>query len=135
MTLDKLTQVFDTIATSATAKISAEAMSSEKGGVYCNLMGVNAPRDDIKSIFFLAYSAMGLPYIYEGENWPLAHDDYNLAKQFVILAEEFLEHGKIKSHPATVRSGGLEAIPAGMDDIKRGVISGEKLVYIIGDEK
>jgi hypothetical protein len=135
LTSDNLTQVFDTIATPVTAILSAEAMSSTEGGTYCNLMGVDAPRDDIKSIFFLAYSAMGRPYIYEGEEWPFAPEDYDVAKRFTVVAEELLEQGKITPHPATVRDGGLEAILAGMEDIKNGKISGEKLVYVIGDER
>jgi len=127
--------VFDTIATEATAKLSAEAMSSKKGGIYCNLMDINAPREDIKSIFFLAYTAMGRVFSYEGEDWPLVPGDYDIAKQVIVIAEELLEQGKIKSHPATVRDGGLEAIPAGMEYIRHGRISGEKLVYVIVSEQ
>ena len=135
MTSDNLTQVFDTIATTTTAKIAADAMSSDKGGIYCNLMGVaDAPREDVKTIFFLGYSALGRPFIYEGAEWPFASDDYDLAKRFAVLAEELLEQGKIKPHPATVRNGGLEAILAGIEDIRHGKISGEKLVYVIADE-
>lgn len=110
-------------------------MSSQKGGIYCNLMGVvDAPRDDVKTVFFLGYSAMGRPFIFEGAEWPFAPDDYELATRFAVLAEELLEQGKIKPHPATVRNGGLEAIPDGIEDIRQGKISGEKLVYVIGDE-
>ena len=135
LTSDNLTQVFDTIATATSAKIAAEAISSDKGGIYCNLMGVaDAPRDDVKTIFFLAYSGMGRPYIFEGAEWPFALDDYELVKRFAVLAEELLELGKIKPHPATVRNGGLEAIPAGIEDVRQGKISGEKLVYVIADE-
>ncbi|RDW83429.1 putative zinc-binding oxidoreductase ToxD-2 [Coleophoma crateriformis] len=131
---DDLTLVFDTIATTATAKVSAEAMSSGKGGIYCNLMGVDAPRDDVKSIFYLGYSAMGRPYMFEGEEWPFAPGDYDLAKRFAVVVEGLLEQRLIKPHPVTVRPGGLEAIPAGMQDLKDGKISGEKLVYVIGEE-
>ena len=135
LTADDLTLVFDTIATATTAKISAESMSSVKGGIYCNLMGVDAPRSDVKSIFFLGYSAMGLPFSYEGARWPFSPDDYNLAKRFTVFAEELLEQRKIRPHPATVRDGGLEAIPAGMQDLENGKISGEKLVYLIADSE
>lgn len=98
-------------------------------------MGVDAPRDDIETIFFLAYSAMGRPYIYEGKEWPLVPEDYDLAKRFAILAEDLLEQKLIRPHPASVRDGGLEAIPTGIQDLKEGRVSGEKLVYVLGDEK
>lgn len=103
-------------------------MGSRKGGIYCNLMGVDAPRDDIKSVFFLAYSAMGRPFMYEGEERPLAPEDYEIAKRFTVLAEKLLEQGKIKPHPATVRGGGLAGIPEGVEDLRKGKVSGENLV-------
>ena len=109
-------------------------MASSPGGIYCNLMGVEAPRDDIETIFFLGYTAIGQPFTYEGEDWPLVPEDYELAKRFAILVEDLLEKRMIKTHPATVRDGGLEAISSGMQDIRDGKISGEKLVYIIADE-
>ncbi|KAK9236797.1 protein TOXD [Lipomyces kononenkoae] len=132
-TSDDLTQVFDTIATLETAKISAESMSSRKGGAYCNLMGVDAPREDVKSIFFLGYNAIGEAFYYERKEWPVVPEDYVLAKTFGILAEELLEQGKIQPHPAAVRSGGLGAILSGLEDMKRGKVSGQKLVSIIGN--
>lgn len=97
-------------------------------------MGVELPRADVKSIFFLAYTAMGRSFMYEGAEWPLVPEDYDVAKRFTVLAEALLEQGKIKPHPASVRDGGLAAIPSGIQDIKSGKISGEKLVYIIADE-
>jgi len=135
LTSDDLTQVFDTIATLETAKICAESMSSTKGGVYCNLMGVDAPREDVKSIFFLGYSVSGEVFYFQGQEWPASPEDYELVKMFGTLAEELLEKRKIKPHPAAVRAGGLEAILAGLEDMKQGKVSGEKLVYLIGDEE
>jgi hypothetical protein len=113
--------------------MAADAMSST-GGTYVNLMGVDTPRGDIKSIFFLAYTAMGRAYLYEGESWPVVKRDYDLTKRFVLLAEQLFEQGKIRPHPASVREGGIEAIPEGIEYIRQGQVSGEKLVYIIGEE-
>jgi len=135
LTDDDLTHVFDTIATPDTATICAESMSSGKGGVYCNLMGVDAPREDVKSVFFLGYSVSGEAFHFQGQEWPAVPEDYELAKRFGSLAEELLEQRKIKPHPAAVRDGGLEAIMAGLEDMKGGKVSGEKLVYVIGDEE
>lgn len=126
--------VLDTIDTPETAKLSAEAMSSSKGGIYCNLMGVDSPREDVKSVFFLGYTALGEAYIYDGQEWPIVEKDYEFVKSFMGLAEQILADRKIVPHPAGVRSGGLEGIHEGLDDLKQKRVSGEKLVYIIGDE-
>ena len=109
-------------------------MTSSKEGVYCNLMGVNAPREDVRSIFFLGYSVIGEAFYYEGKEWPVVDEDYELAKTFGTLAEELLAQEKIKPHPAAVRAGGFDAIVAGLEDLKQGRVSGEKLVYVIRDE-
>jgi hypothetical protein len=127
--------VLDTIATPQTAKLSAEAMSSSKGGIYCNLMGVDSPREDVKSVFFLGYTGLGEAYIYEGQEWPVVEKDYDFVKRFMGLAEQILADRRIVPHPAGVRSGGLEGILGGLDDLKKKRVSGEKLVYVIGDEK
>jgi hypothetical protein len=95
-------------------------------------MGVDAPRSDVKSIFFLGYSAFGRPYMFEGQEWPFVENEFEFVKRFVLFMERLLEEGKIKSHPATVREGGLEGIVQGMEDIRLGKISGEKLVYVVG---
>ncbi|TVY75999.1 Protein TOXD [Lachnellula suecica] len=134
LTADKLTLVLDTIATPETAKISAESMSSGKGGIYCNLMGVDSPRSDVESVFFLGYTALGESYMYGGEEWPVVPEDYELVKKFLTLSESLLEEGKIIPHPSAIRHGGLEGILNGMDDLKNKRVSGEKLVYVIGDE-
>lgn len=135
LTSDTLTLVLDTIATPSTAEISTQAMSSSKGGIYCNLMGVDSPRKDVKAVFFLGYTGLGEPYTFSGEEWPVVPEDYELVKKVVALSEGLLREGKIRPHPAAVRAGGLEGILGGMEDLKSKKISGEKLVYVIGKEE
>lgn len=106
-------------------------MSSGKGGVYVNLMGVDSPRHDVEAKFFLGYTALGRPFRYEGKDWPIVPEDYKVATAFGSLAETLLEQERIKPHPAAVREDGLDGILRGMDDMKSGKISGEKLVYMI----
>ncbi|TVY29255.1 Protein TOXD [Lachnellula hyalina] len=134
LTSDTLKLVLDTIATSETAEVSTQAMSSSKGGIYCNLMGVDSPRKDVKAVFFLGYTGLGETYTFLGEEWPVVPEDYELVKKVLALSEGLLEDGKIKPHPAAVRPGGLGGILSGMMDLKNKKISGEKLVYVIGKE-
>lgn len=109
-------------------------MSSSKGGIYCNLMGVDAPREDVKSVFFLGYTALGEAYMFDGKEWPVVEKDYEVVRRLMALAEQLLLERKIVPHPAGVRSGGLDGIVRGLDDLKQKRVSGEKLVYVVGDE-
>lgn len=129
-----MTQVFDTIATPDTAKICGDSFGPKERGHYVNLMGVDCPRDNVESVFFLGYTMLGKPFQYDGVEWPAVPEDYALAKAFGTVVEKLLQQGKLKPHPASVRSGGLEGIQGGLGDMKAKKISGEKLVYIIGNE-
>jgi len=44
-------------------------------------------------------------------------------------AQQLLDEGKIKLHPLRVMSGGFEGVIAGMDLLRKKLISGEKLIY------
>ena len=49
--------------------------------------------------------------------------------------EKLLADGQIKTHPAKVSGGGLEAVIGGVDLLRRKEISAEKLVYTTISEK
>lgn len=90
-------------------------------------------RQDVKNIFFLGYSVRGEEFEIEGEVFPAAPEDFELAKKFFVLCERLLEEGKIKNHPVGLRKGGLENVLGGMWEMKEGKYSGEKLVYRVGE--
>jgi hypothetical protein len=97
-------------------------------------MGVDSPREDVKAVF-LGYTALGEPYTFRGEQWPVVPEDYELVKKVLALSEGLLEERKIKPHPAAVRLGGLDGIINGFEDLKNKKVSRDKLVYIIGKEE
>lgn len=86
----------------------------------------------MKSVFFLGYTASGEAFEIEGQVWPADLHDYELAKKFFALSEKLLDQGVIKNHPESVR-GGIEDILDGMQLMREGKHSGEKLVYRIGE--
>ena len=114
--------------------ICADALSSAGGGLYVNLMGIPFPRDDVRNIFFLGYTASGEPFEIEGEVWPVVPEDFELCKKLFTLTEKLLESRLIKAHPVLLREGGLEGIKGGMREMKEGKVSGVKLVYRIDRE-
>jgi hypothetical protein len=104
------------------------------GGLYVCLLPVEFPRDDVTSIFFLGYTAAGEDFEIEGQMWRADPEDYRLSIKFAALTEKLLEMGKIKPHPADVRTGFAEILN-GMEESKDGKVSGKKLVYRIADEE
>lgn len=125
-TNDKLQLVFDTISEKGSPEICAAAMSS-KGGHYSSLLPVaQFPRDDVKNSLTLAYTSLG---DFFSDKYPASKEDWDFGVKFWRLSEDLINSGKIKTHPAEVRPGGLDAIPQGLQDLKDGKVSGVKLVY------
>ena len=131
-TNNNLTTVFDTVSTEATATICANAIGPD-GGKYCNLLGVDCPRPDVESTFFLGYSMSGESYISEGETYEAQPEDFTFATKWYDLAERLWAEGKWQPHPQSVRSGGLLGAVDGMQEMREGRISGVKLVYRVDE--
>ena len=86
------------------------------------------PRDDVSNALTLAYTAFGENFAASQYNLPANNEDYEFASKFWKITGGLLNEGKIKAHPAKVMDG-LAGIPDGLQDLKDGKISGEKLVY------
>lgn len=124
-TNDKLKLVFDCISEGNSLSIVAAAISSAGGHMSALLPISNFPRDDVKTQFTLAYTALGEKF---NDNIPANQSDYEFGVKFWKLAGDLLNSGKIKAHPKEVRNG-LEGIPQGLNDLRDGKVSGVKLVY------
>ena len=55
------------------------------------------------------------------------------AKMFWSLAETLLKEKKIKVHPVDIRPEGLRGVLEGLDQMRKGKVSGKKLVYRIDE--
>jgi hypothetical protein len=128
----KLQHVFDTVSIESTAKICAEAFGDE-GGIYCNLLDVDCPRQDVRSEFFLAYSESGEAYIFEGKYYEAQPEDFVFASSFAAIAEKLWHEGKWRPHPQRVERGGFSRVPDGLQQMREGKVSGEKLVYLVDE--
>lgn len=133
----KLAVVFDCLSGGASLKISVAAMGSE-GGVYSsldpvddkNVKAVN-PKVDGKST--LAYSALGDAVDIGSFNIPARKEDLEFARDFWEKSRELLAEGKLKVHQVSVNEGGkgLQGALDGMDLLRKGKVSGKKLVYTL----
>lgn len=114
------------------SQICAAALSSEAGARYGALLPIDFPRKDVKTSFTLGYSVNGEEFSFFGNKVEAKPQDFEFGKKWWSLAETLLVEGKIKGTP-TVRSGGLQGVLDGFEDMKNGRISRQKLVYRVGE--
>ncbi|EDN93370.1 hypothetical protein SS1G_09236 [Sclerotinia sclerotiorum 1980 UF-70] len=132
-THNRLEYTLDCITTASSMRLCYEAIGAA-GGKYVSLDPFNArvqrSRADVKPFFCYALTIFGIPIELDGE---FARDakpeDRKLAEKFVKIAEKFIEKGKLKAHPTTLKSGGLNGIVGAIDLLRKGKVSGSKLVF------
>lgn len=125
-------KVFDTVNTTDSAAICAAAIGSN-GGTYCNLLGVDCPRSDVESIFFLGYDMSGEAYIFEGDAYLAKPEALEFGRKWYKIAEELWASGMWQTHRQKVGENGLLGVLDGMQIMRQGLVSGEKLVYRVDE--
>ena len=95
-------------------------------------MGIEFPRAEIKTVFFLGFTVTGETFEIEGEVWDAVLGEFDLATKFISLNEKLLAAGTVKGHPVKLMDGGLDGVLDGMQAMNEGRISGVKMVYRIG---
>ncbi|EXJ54613.1 hypothetical protein A1O7_09954 [Cladophialophora yegresii CBS 114405] len=134
LTDDKLKLAWDTISEKDSAQFCADALSSAGSGCkYGSILPVSCPREDVESVSTLMYTIFGESFKFGPQEFPAVDEDFEYAKKFMAMTEGLLREGKIKAHKQTVGEGGLEGVLRGMEDMKNGKVSGEKLVYRVAE--
>jgi hypothetical protein len=137
-TKDSLKYCFDCISEGDSPRISVAAMSST-GGVYSTLLPV--PRDQVTNInpkvqmkHTLGYTVFGEYFTVRSREFPASLEDFEFGKMFWEFSKGLLEQGKVKVHKPSVNKygKGLDGVLEGMQQMRNGKVSGEKLVYTIG---
>ena len=108
------------------------ALSTE-GGDYSSLLPVKLERENVKDRFTLAYTVIGEGFDFGPNPFPAKPEDKAFAEGFLPIAEKILADGKFKVHPPKVLPGGLKGVLEGLQAMKEGKVSGEKLVYNVAD--
>ena len=133
LTDNSLKLCWDTISLESSAKICADAMASGSGGKYGTILPVKPPRDDLEVTSTFMYTIFNEPF-HKGKNeFPAVKEDFEFAKMFFEITEKLLKDGKLKTHPEKVGKDGLEGALRGMEDMKVDKVSGQKLVYRVGE--
>lgn len=127
---DSLKYVWDTISLEASAKICAEALSSDPSGArYGSILPVKLPRDGVEQNMTFMYTIFGDSFKKGPNEYPPSREDFEFAKNVFEITEKLLAEGKLKTHPEEVRSDGLAGVLKGLQDLKADKVSGAKLVY------
>lgn len=134
-TKDQVKHVFDCISEGNSTKISLEAMSSA-GGVYSTLLYLDEQvitriNKDVELKTTLAYTVVGESFKYRVNEIPAVPADFEFGKTFWELSSRLLADGKVKVHKPTVNKfgKGLEGVTLGMQNMREGKVSAEKLVF------
>ncbi|KAG9513032.1 putative alcohol dehydrogenase, partial [Aureobasidium melanogenum] len=132
-TKNVLGYAIDCITEESSMKICYEAIG-RAGGRYIGMdpypAHVAATRKLVKSDWIVAFRITGMAC-----NWPApftSEADPELSESaipFYNSMEKLLADGQIKTHPARISNGGLEAVIDGVGILRRKEISAEKLVY------
>lgn len=129
---DKLKYVFDTISTADSAQYCDSALSTE-GGEYSALLRISIERENVNARSTLGYTIMGEEFMIGSLRVPAKPEDLAFAKEWLPQAEKFLASGQVKVHPPKVMPRGLKGVPDGLNALKDGKVSGEKLVYNVSE--
>ncbi|OAL39197.1 hypothetical protein AYO20_01515 [Fonsecaea nubica] len=134
LTDNKLTLAWDTISEESSARFCADALSSSSHpGVlkYGSILQAKSPRPEVESVTTLMYTIFGEPFTFGPQQIPAVDEDFAYAKKFLAVVEDLLAQGKLRPHKERVGKGGLEGVLQGLQDMKDGKVSGEKLVYLV----
>jgi len=133
-TQNKLAFAMDCITDTGSMKVCYEAIGSA-GGQYIALdpfpLRVHTRRS-IKPDWVFMFTQFNQPIGWQRPyNLDPRPQDKEFAERWYEVAQRLLEKGQIVPHPHQERRGGLAAVVNGMDAVRKGEVSGYKLVYPI----
>ncbi|MCJ1264166.1 hypothetical protein MMC22_004037 [Lobaria immixta] len=105
------------------------------GGKYCGLEPFperQHTRKMVKPDWIMGLTIYGkkvaLDGVYGRDEIP---EDYEFGKEWFSILQRLLDQGKIRNHPIKNGDGGFEGVLQGIDSLRKGLISGYKLVYAV----
>ena len=132
LTENKLRYAWDTVGQAGSSKVCDEALSDDSAIChYGSILSNKFPREHVKCTFTLMYTMFGEGFYKYGKDFPDSKDDFEFGKTWMDLTEKLVAEDKVKPHPKRVGIGGLQGVLNGMEEMKAGKFSGEKLVYRI----
>ncbi|KAH9951701.1 GroES-like protein [Amylocystis lapponica] len=124
VTGDSIRSVFDTISDATTQGISARAVAPGGGRVAIANPEANA-RADVQVIPTLVYTSLGRTFSIGPITFTASPDD----KAHLVKVPQLISEGKIVPNKVKVWDGGLSAVKDGLQYMREGKVSAEKIVY------
>ncbi|KAL9090674.1 MAG: hypothetical protein Q9165_005162 [Trypethelium subeluteriae] len=132
-TNDSLAHVFDCVTDAETMKMCYEAIGASGGGYVAIdpfVTRIQYSRRDVRADWLMIYSLFGNPVRLAGVyGRPARPQDREFASSLFTMAEALLSRGLLKPHQMEIRTGGLETVAYGIDDLRAGRVRARKLVY------
>ncbi|GKZ33141.1 hypothetical protein AbraIFM66950_002925 [Aspergillus brasiliensis] len=134
-TNNTLRLVCDAVSTQKSLRICGEAIS-DKGGRYHSLLPVEMGRGDVESTFANCCTALGEPFEYGPDCMaiPAMPAEFEFARGWANIVSTLWSEGRIKTLVVEKRDGGLRKVLDGLEDLKKGAVSGRKVVYTVSDD-
>lgn len=107
-------------------KLCADILSS-KGGIFVTITDGECPRKDVPNVMTFGQSVKADPYKAGPAVVNSTPENKAIGKREWNMSLRYLEEGKLKTPPIELREG-LEGTLAGIDDLRKGLVSGRKIV-------
>lgn len=123
----------DCIGTQETAEFCA-ACIGPNGGTIASLLPVpGVSRSDVTAKFRLVHTITGRDFYLRQDIWPADPEDKAFGARVWSVLQTLLDEGRIQVHPPRVEEGGLGGVFDGLQLLRQGKVSGEKLVYRVAE--
>ncbi|KAI0362627.1 GroES-like protein [Trametes cingulata] len=132
VTGDSVTKAVDAISLKESQGISAEVLAPSGGKVVLVLGPAKdaTSRKDVQFIPTVIYTALGRAFTFNpGQHFDVAPEDRAQIVEFLKKVPQLVKDGAIKPAAVKLWEGGLAAIPDGLQYMREGKVSAEKIVY------
>ncbi|THV06339.1 zinc-binding oxidoreductase ToxD [Dendrothele bispora CBS 962.96] len=124
-TNENLQYAIDCISEKSTYQLVSNSLSPEGGTISCILKYRTEVRPEVKVVFSIAYELFGKTF----GSFTSSHEMIDLAKNSSDLISKLLAEGKITPAPLKIYPNGLASVSEGLEYMRSGKVSGEKIVY------
>ncbi|KZT68234.1 GroES-like protein [Daedalea quercina L-15889] len=128
---DSIGLALDTLSLAPTQAFASRVVKPA-GGKVILLLGPDKDgqvREDVVLQPTLIYTALGRPFSMLGQDYPACPEDRAHMAAFLRKLPELVREGKIVPNKTVLWEGGLQAVPDGLQYMREGKVSGEKIVY------
>jgi len=110
------------------------ALSPESGAKYGSINFRKITRTDVQHTATILWTAYGESFdLPGGWHFEASNEEEIFQRSWTTLLGKLLASGALKTHPVRLGQGGLSGVLDGLELLRQGKVSGEKLVYRVTD--